>query len=437
MLYGILRQHQYVTDMFTDSEEALEVILENDYRLIVTDYQMPRLNGVQLVEKIRAAGLSIPVIIISGMMHTPELQRAVNMGITSVLQKPTATSAFLGHVNKYLPRAPGQKIHTLSNSEIPELVSDESLLKEREQTFTFPTHLKYVTAHSLATKRSLQKLWDASRSLNQLFFKVPAGGDILQFSSELSNWKGFDEVPLNFLSVADLSEPGFGTRLDSLSRNSRQNELVVVDCQNQKLAQNVDALNKHIESAHRYAEGSRELTFLYWFSEETWETFLGLQSENIRRFCNRNVIEVPTLNERLPDLAEYASKSVQGFARKLRRSNRHEFEADAINLVLNTEWSGNFSELSLALYKVVSIGEDAPIKAEELAKCISGEADEIVKRSQNQEGTSLLKSFLCGIQDRFIQNSSPDSNPVEASLYATEVELLYPDLVSSDPEAAA
>ncbi|MEM9025366.1 MAG: hypothetical protein AAGB06_00375, partial [Verrucomicrobiota bacterium] len=198
----------------------------------------------------------------------------------------------------------------------------------------------------------------------------------------------------------------------------------------------VDALNRHIELAHRYAEGSRELTFLYWFSEETWETFLGLQSENIRKFCSRNVIEIPALNERLPDLAEYASKSVQGFARKLKRSKRHEFEADAINLVLNTEWSGNFSELSLALYKAVSIGEDTPIKAEELARCISGEADEIVKRSQNQDGTSLLKSFLCGIQDRFIQKS-PYSNPEEASLYSTEVELLYPDLVSSDPEAAA
>ena len=82
MLYGILRQHHYKADMFTDSNQAFEMIVNGDYQLIVTDYQMPGLNGVQLVEKVRAAGLSIPIIIISGMMNTPELQRAVNMGIT-------------------------------------------------------------------------------------------------------------------------------------------------------------------------------------------------------------------------------------------------------------------------------------------------------------------------------------------------------------------
>ncbi|MGB0371305.1 MAG: response regulator [Opitutales bacterium] len=438
MLYGILRQHNYATDMFTDSKEALDVILENDYRLIVTDYQMPGLNGVQLVEKIRAAGLSIPIIIISGMMHTPELQRAVNMGITSVLQKPTVTSAFLSHVNKYLPRARGKNIEALSSDEsIEEEEGELALAHDPHSVFTFPTHLKHLTAHSLATKRSLQRLWDASRSLNQLFFKVPTGGDALQFAWELSNWKGFDEVPLNFINISELSDPSHKDRLDDLAKNSKLNELVVIDCQSKQLDQHISALNRHIETAHQYSSGSRELTFLYWFSDESWDQFLELQSANIRKFCAKNVVEIPPLSERLPDLATYASQFAQSYARRLKRSKRHEFEADAINLVLNTEWKGNYSELSLALFKVVSIGDDVPIGADELAKCISGEAVDIVERSRNQEGSTLLKSFLCGIQNRFIQRSSKDSSLSVASFYAAGEELLYPDLVSTDPEAAA
>ena len=438
MLYGILRQHHYTTDMVTDPQEAVQMIIDDDYQLVVTDYQMPGLTGVQLVEKIREAGLSIPIIIISGMMHTPELQRAVNMGITSVLQKPTVTSAFLSHVNKYLPKAAVRDVESLSSDfENDEVAASTATSSLANKVFTYPAHIKHLSAYSESTKRSLQAMWDASRSLNQLFMRVPRGGDALQFAMELSNWKGFDEVPLHFVNVAEIESKECKKQLDELSVSNKQNEVVIVDCQNPDLRRFIDSLTQHIKTAHFFTSGSRELTFVYWFSHASWDSFLGLMPDGIRRFCDSQVVDIPPLSERLPDLAEYATMLTQRFARKFKLTNRHEFTAEAINILLTNEWPGNFSELTLALRMVVGSGEDLPISAEDLSKCISGEALEMAHSEQKSKGIDHLKSFLHSIQNRFIETASSDATMQLASAYSAEDGLLFPELASPDAGPAA
>jgi CheY-like chemotaxis protein len=47
--------------------EALEALDERtDIELVITDYQMPKLNGSELVNRLRSKGLQIPIIILSG-----------------------------------------------------------------------------------------------------------------------------------------------------------------------------------------------------------------------------------------------------------------------------------------------------------------------------------------------------------------------------------
>ena len=162
-----------------------------------------------------------------------------------------------------------------------------------------------------------------------------------------------------------------------------------------------------------------------------------MQSANTRRFCQKNFVEIPTLSERLPNLADYAIKLVQNCECRTQRSHRNEFTEAAINPVLSSPWKGNFNELSLALLKVVSIGADEPIFVEDLAKCISGEAVENAERAKSKEASEHLKSFLCYIQERFIRKFS-DATPLPIAPFCSpDEDLLYPDLISPDSGAAA
>ena len=112
--------------------------------------------------------MSIPIIIISGTMQTPELQRVVNMGITSVLQKPTVTSEFLAHVNKYLPKAPVKDVYTLSKGLRVE--EAEEATASDEIVSTVPSHLQHVTVHSKASEaQSTKSLGCHARAESDLF----------------------------------------------------------------------------------------------------------------------------------------------------------------------------------------------------------------------------------------------------------------------------
>jgi PAS domain S-box-containing protein len=57
----------YVVTALTDPAEAIEVMEANSFDLLVTDFTMPRMTGLELVQRLRDAGHRIPVLLLSGV----------------------------------------------------------------------------------------------------------------------------------------------------------------------------------------------------------------------------------------------------------------------------------------------------------------------------------------------------------------------------------
>ncbi|MBM9612876.1 PAS domain S-box protein [Desulfobulbus rhabdoformis] len=80
----------YKTTGFTDPEQCLQAVLEypDRYQLIISDYNMPKLNGLDLLEAIRSQKINIPFILCSGFSEgiTPESAR--EKGLHQHLMKP-------------------------------------------------------------------------------------------------------------------------------------------------------------------------------------------------------------------------------------------------------------------------------------------------------------------------------------------------------------
>ncbi len=69
--------------------DALEVIEANsDIDIIVTDINMPHMNGLELLEKLSNKGIKIPVIIMSAHTETEYINQAKDYGVTEYLLKP-------------------------------------------------------------------------------------------------------------------------------------------------------------------------------------------------------------------------------------------------------------------------------------------------------------------------------------------------------------
>jgi two-component system chemotaxis response regulator CheY len=74
----------------SDGMEAIELIADNFYDLIVTDYNMPRMDGKELVEHIRSGSsqASVPVLMVTSEQNENRLAAVQQAGISAVCDKP-------------------------------------------------------------------------------------------------------------------------------------------------------------------------------------------------------------------------------------------------------------------------------------------------------------------------------------------------------------
>ena len=93
----------YIVDAAADGEEAWNALLSIHYDLLVTDHDMPRLRGLDLVARMRAAGIKIPVIVNSAWPGLGEAAEYSQLGLAAILHKPTDFAEMRDAVNRVLP----------------------------------------------------------------------------------------------------------------------------------------------------------------------------------------------------------------------------------------------------------------------------------------------------------------------------------------------
>ena len=71
----VLIHSGYAVDVAEDGAAAWEALQANRYELLITDNNMPRLTGIELLKKLRSARMALPVILVSGTMPAEELKR--------------------------------------------------------------------------------------------------------------------------------------------------------------------------------------------------------------------------------------------------------------------------------------------------------------------------------------------------------------------------
>ena len=91
----------------SDGQQAWDALLDGHYDLLVTDNEMPRLPGIELIERIREEGMSLPVIIASGTFPVEKVRNDPQLQIAAVLPKPFRTGELLNTVRQVLQASSG------------------------------------------------------------------------------------------------------------------------------------------------------------------------------------------------------------------------------------------------------------------------------------------------------------------------------------------
>ena len=100
----ILTFHKYNVDAVYDGEEALAYIKAEHYDGIILDIMMPKINGVDLLKKIRAMGINTPVMLLTAKSEIEDKIAGLDAGADDYLAKPFAMGELLARVRAMLRR---------------------------------------------------------------------------------------------------------------------------------------------------------------------------------------------------------------------------------------------------------------------------------------------------------------------------------------------
>ena len=90
MVRGVLESAGFECGESENGATALEWLHEHHTDLIIADYQMPVMNGLRLLEKVKTSlnGHTPRVIMLSGVIAEKEKLKAIDLGAYAIIDKP-------------------------------------------------------------------------------------------------------------------------------------------------------------------------------------------------------------------------------------------------------------------------------------------------------------------------------------------------------------
>ncbi|RXJ93416.1 hypothetical protein CRV00_11580 [Malaciobacter molluscorum] len=85
-----------------DGEEGLRLFKEHSIDIVITDIQMPKMNGLDMSEKILDISPSVPIVLTTAFTEASYLVRAIELGIDKYLLKPVNLNEILAIIKKSL-----------------------------------------------------------------------------------------------------------------------------------------------------------------------------------------------------------------------------------------------------------------------------------------------------------------------------------------------
>ena len=127
----LMLETEYSVSTFTVASEALVYVKANEVDLVISDFLMPEMDGLQFLSKVRDMKPEVPRIILTGYADKENAIKAINeVGLFQYIEKPWNNDDILiiirnGLEKKKLVRSLSQKIDQI-NSAYSELESIQS-----------------------------------------------------------------------------------------------------------------------------------------------------------------------------------------------------------------------------------------------------------------------------------------------------------------------
>ncbi len=93
-----------------DGLEALSFLRRERFDLLILDINMPKLDGLALLEKLRTEGMSVPVLMLSARADKADINQGLRIGADDYLTKPFSIEELVLRVKAIMRRSKGEAV---------------------------------------------------------------------------------------------------------------------------------------------------------------------------------------------------------------------------------------------------------------------------------------------------------------------------------------
>lgn len=122
---GLRGLHEFKFLLAENGQQALDALKANNVDVVVTDLNMPVMDGFTLITRLTAKYPSIPVLVVSGLPELKAGQDALNLGAIRILSKPPRLSTLMEEIRAAAQRKAQGLVKGISIGSLLQLLSWE------------------------------------------------------------------------------------------------------------------------------------------------------------------------------------------------------------------------------------------------------------------------------------------------------------------------
>jgi len=352
ILKDILQTEGYQTDDAADGEEGLQKFLTNTYDLVICDIKMPKLDGIEFLQKAQEAKPEVPIIIISGHGNIETAVDAVKKGAFDFVSKPPDLNRFLITLRNALDKnvlVKETKALKRRVNKVQEIVGNSVAIQKIKDTIAkvAPTDARVLITGENGTGKELVAKWLHEQSLRntQPFIEVNCAA----IPTELIESELFGHEKGSFTSAIKQRIGKF--------EQANGGTLFLDEIGDMNAAAQAKVLRALQEGKITRVGGEKEISVDVRVLAATNKNLLSeVNDKNFRLDLYHRLsvilIHVPSLNDRKEDIPLLIEKFLKDIAIDYGQAPK-QIEADAIKALQNYNFTGNIRELRNVVERLI------------------------------------------------------------------------------------
>ncbi|WP_440121413.1 hybrid sensor histidine kinase/response regulator transcription factor [Tenacibaculum sp. Ill] len=175
-----------------NGKEALDFLSKEKIDFVITDYMMPLMNGLALIEKIKAKKINVPILMLTARTDTKSKLEVLRLGIDDYLNKPFEKEELLIRIQNALNNSINRTIFIKENTIKKEELSDGDLWIKKVEEF-----INKQCSDPNMTQEDIAQHFSTSRSSLNRKIKAATGLTPNQFITEIKLQKARSIVEQN------------------------------------------------------------------------------------------------------------------------------------------------------------------------------------------------------------------------------------------------